>query len=285
VEQFPSRALVLGAGGVVGTAWMAGLAAGLREHGIDLAAADLIVGTSAGAIVGAVLASGRNPAELAEPTRPSATDTPLPPPDPRLIGEVIAVLGDESRTPSVRRQRVGQLALGMSAEHDSIHVQRMRTLVGTTEWPDRPLRVATVDAQSGERTVFDRRGPATLLEAVVASRAMPGVYPPMTVGARRFMDGGMYSSTNADLADGAHLLIAIHPLAHLFPTAPVDAEIRSARPQESFLIAPDRHSIDALGADLHERTHWIPSFRAGFAQADTEAARLQQSWSAAIART
>ncbi|MEV4238871.1 MULTISPECIES: patatin-like phospholipase family protein [unclassified Nocardia] len=280
MEQFPSRALVLGAGGVVGTAWMAGLAAGLREYGIDLAAADLIIGTSAGAIVGAVLASGRNPAGLAEPTRPTATDIQLPQPDPRLIGEVFAVLGDENLEPSERRRRVGQIALAMRAEHESVHVDRMRRLIGTSDWPDR-LLVVTVDAASGERTIFDKHGRAPLPDAVVASRAMPGVYSPMTIGDRRFMDGGMYSAVNADLARGAEVVLTIHPLAHLFPTADLDAELR---PATSLLISPDKRTINAFGADLHDREHWIPSFRAGFAQADVEAARLQGIWSTPAGR-
>ena len=58
-------ALVLGPGGPVGTAWLAGLAAGLRREGVDLGAAGLIVGTSAGAIVGAILASGGDLGRLA----------------------------------------------------------------------------------------------------------------------------------------------------------------------------------------------------------------------------
>ncbi|WP_433203537.1 patatin-like phospholipase family protein [Nocardia sp. CA-107356] len=277
MEQFPNRALVLGAGGVVGTAWMAGLAAGLREHGIDLAAADLIVGTSAGAIVGAVLASERDPGELAEPRQPPPS-TPQPPaPDPRTLGRVFAVLGDSETTPELKRRRVGEIALEMSAEDDAEHAERMRTLIGTAQWPDR-LRVVAVDARWGQRRVFDRRDAAPLADVVVASRAMPGVYPPMTIGDSRYMDGGMHSATNADLAAGAELLVTIHPLAHLFPDTDLAAELQSARPAESLLITPDERSVDAFGADLHDRAHWIPSFRAGFAQADTEAARLQRIW-------
>ncbi|WP_433684068.1 patatin-like phospholipase family protein [Nocardia sp. CA-119907] len=277
MEQFPSRALVLGAGGVVGTAWMAGLAAGLRQHGIALAAADLIVGTSAGAIVGAVLASGRDPGELAAPRHPAPSDPQLPPPDPRALGRVFAVLGDSETAPELRRRRVGEIAREMSAEHDAVHVERMRTLIGTAQWPDRLLVVA-VDASAGQRRVFDQRDAVALPDAVVASRAMPGVYPPMTIGDRRFMDGGMYSATNADLAAGAELLVTIHPLAHLFSTTALDAELRSARPGESLAITPDQRSIDAFGSDLHDRAHWIPSFRAGFAQAEAEATRLQRIW-------
>lgn len=70
------RALALGAGGPVGAAWTAGLACGLRRDGVDLGEADLIVGTSTGAIIGAVLATGQDPGRLATPVRPDSGSTP-----------------------------------------------------------------------------------------------------------------------------------------------------------------------------------------------------------------
>ncbi|WFR73705.1 patatin-like phospholipase family protein [Prescottella defluvii] len=277
MQQFPVRSVVLGAGGLVGTAWTAGLATGLRRLGIDLAEADQIVGTSAGAIAGAVLATGRDPAALAETPRPAATDVQLPPPEPRLIGRVFAVLGNKELEPDVARQRVGQIALEMSAEHESVHVARMRRLIGSQHWPDTALLVVAVDALSGKREVFDQHGGVPLADAVVASRAMPGFYPPMTIEGRRFMDGGMHSSTNADLAAGARLLVAVHPLAHLFP-AELESELRVAQPGTSILISPDELSIGAFGGDPHSRANWTPAFEAGERQARAEADRLEQVW-------
>ncbi|GAB2638201.1 patatin-like phospholipase family protein [Prescottella soli] len=257
---------------------MAGLATGLRRLGVDLAEADLIVGTSAGAIVGAVLATGQDPAELAQPPRPASTDVQLPPPDPRSIGRVFAELGDKELEPDVARQRVGQIALEMSAEHEPVHVERMQRMIGSRQWPDTALLVVAVDALSGRREVFDRHGGAALADAVVASRAMPGFYPPMTIGGRRFMDGGMHSSTNADLAAGARLLVAVHPLAHLFPAAELESELGVAQPGESILISPDEPSIAVFGGDLHSRANWTPAFEAGERQARAEADRLEQAW-------
>jgi NTE family protein len=91
---------VLGAGGVVGTAWMAGLATGLRGLGVDLAV-------------------------LAEPPRLTSDDIQLPPPDPRLVGRVFAVLGDKELESGVARKRVGQIALETSTDHEPVHVKPM----------------------------------------------------------------------------------------------------------------------------------------------------------------
>ncbi|RVW09543.1 patatin-like phospholipase family protein [Prescottella agglutinans] len=278
MQQFPIRSVVLGAGGVVGTAWMAGLATGLRGLGVDLAESDLTVGTSAGAIVGAVLATGRDPSELAEPPRPTSTDVQLPPADPRTIGRVFSILADENLEPDAARQRVGQIALEMSAEHEQVHVERMQKMIGSRHWPDASLLVVAVDARSGKREVFSRFGEAALADAVVASRATPGFYPPMTIGGRRFMDGGMHSATNADLASSARLLIAVHPLAHLFPATELELELREAQPGESVVIRPDERSIAAFGGDLNSRANWRPAFEAGVLQARAEAGRLEQVW-------
>lgn len=257
------------------------MAGGLRRLGVDLADSDLIVGTSAGAIVAAVLATGRDPAELAQPPRPAPADVQLPPVDPRLTGRVFAVFGDKELEPDVARRRVGQIALEMSAEHEPVHVERMHRMIGSSQWPDTSLLVVAVDALSGKREVFDRLGEASLADAVVASRATPGFYPPMTIGGRRFMDGGMHSSTNADLAAGAQLLVAVHPLAHLFPATELESELRVAQPGRSLLICPDELSIGAFGGDLASRANWIPAFEAGTLQARAEAERLKQAWEAA----
>lgn len=101
-----TKALVLGPGGPVGTAWMAGLAVGLRRAGVDLAEADLIVGTSAGAIVGAVLATGQDPERLASLPRSAKAEAPGA--DAARLNEVFAVLGDQSLT----RRRPGDGSAG-----------------------------------------------------------------------------------------------------------------------------------------------------------------------------
>lgn len=229
----------------------------------------------------AVIATGRDPAELAEPPRPTSVDVQLPPVDPLVVDRVFAVLGDRGIEPDVARERVGRIALEMGTEYEPVHVERMQRMIGSQQWPDRPLLVVAVDALSGRREVFDRDGVAPLVDAVVASRSMPGFYPPTTIGRRRFMDGGMYSSTNADLAAGARLLVAVHPLAHLLPVTELESELQVAQSGESILIFPDEWSVAAFGGDLHGRTNWGRAFEAGAQQARAEADRLEKAWVAA----
>jgi hypothetical protein len=111
--------------------------------GIDLAAADVIIGTSAGSLVGADIASGQEPEALAARTMPESG-----------------------------RRKVFQARLPVS------------------DWHAKVLKVTAVDARAGEFVVFDSAGEAGLVDAVGASCAVPGVWPPVTIGNRRFVDGG-----------------------------------------------------------------------------------------------
>ncbi|MFC9788391.1 patatin-like phospholipase family protein [Rhodococcus sp. NPDC127528] len=270
--------MVLGAGGLVGVAWMAGLIAGLKRGGVDLAAADVVVGTSAGAMVGAVLAAGRGTERLAEPVRPTPGEPELPPVDPALQSAVFDVLRDGSLDPAEARLRVGALAAGMDASHDRIHLDRMAALVGGRDWPATALKVVAVDIDTGERRVFDRDTGAAMLPAVVASRAMPGVFPPVTVGGGRCMDGGMYSAANADLAAGTRLIVVIEPMAQMLPRDRVRREIAETGADTVVAIGPDAASTAAFGADLGDRSAWVPAYRAGDRQGEDAAPGLLGSW-------
>lgn len=190
-------AVVLGPGGLVGTAWLLGLAAGLRRGGVDLADADLIVGTSAGAIAGAVLATGGDPERL------SALPDPSPDPTAPTIPE-------------------------------DVHVARMAWLIGAHDWPDRRLLITAVDVETGRPVVWDRASGVPLASAVAASCAMPAAYPPVTIEGRRYMDGALGGGSNIHLADGADPVVVIEPGAPrpgpAVPAAvsPVAAAVRPA---------------------------------------------------------
>lgn len=103
----------------------------------------------------------------------------------------------------------------------------------------------------------------------------------MTIGGRRYMDGGMHSATNADLAAQARLLVVVHPLAHLLPATEFETELQVAQPGDAVLLSPDELSIAAFGGDLHSRTNWQAAFEAGTRQAKDEADRLQKAWATA----
>lgn len=282
------RALVLGPGGLAGTAWMAGLAAGLRRDGVDLGEADLTVGTSAGAIVGALLATGQDPARLAAPERNPGPRAPRREADPAVLGSVFAVLGEAGLEPAEARRRVGRIALdhaGSDPESGSAAEEALLagrgSLIGATEWPERRLLLTAVDAASGEPVVWDRTSGVPLVHAVAASSAFPGVEPPVAVGGRHYMDGALRAGTNADLAAGARTLVVIEPLAHLFPREQLEQQLLAVGARTVVTIAPDPAAVRAFGADLQNPATWPPAYAAGLAQAPTTATHVRSVWSPA----
>ncbi|GAA4076629.1 patatin-like phospholipase family protein [Actinomadura miaoliensis] len=270
------RALVLGPGGHVGTAWMAGLAYGLRRHGVDLGEADLIVGTSAGAIVGALLATGQDPGRLATSDRRPAHRLKT---DPARMGEVFAVLGDRSLEPGEARRRVGRLALhSTDPETDEALLAGRAALVGADTWPERRLLITAVDATTGEPVVWDRDSGVPLVHAVAASSAFPGAAPPVAIDGRRYMDGALRSGPNADLAAGARTLVVVEPMAHLFPREPLDQQLATVGADTVATISPDPAAVRAFGSDMGDLAAWEPAYQAGLRQAGDVHARLRSTW-------
>jgi NTE family protein len=150
----------------------------------------------------------------------------------------------------------------------------MGSLITARDWPDGGLLIAAVDADTGELVALDRAAGVPLLCAVAASCAMPGAYPPITVNGRRYIDGGLASATNADLARGSRALVLVEPLAHLFPGEPPGSDAAAGIPPTVTSIAPDRAAVAAFGPDLFSAAAWVPAYRAGIRQAADAAARI-----------
>ncbi|MCK9932177.1 patatin-like phospholipase family protein [Frankia sp. Mgl5] len=272
-------AVVLGPGGLVGTAWLLGLAAGLRRGGVDLADADLIVGTSAGAIAGAVLATGGDPERLSALPDPSPDPTaPRTRPDRGPMGEVFAILADQADPERVRR--VGRIALTAPTIPEDVHVARMAWLIGAHDWPDRRLLITAVDVETGRPVVWDRGSGVPLASAVAASCAMPAAYPPVTIEGRRYMDGALGGGSNIHLADGADPVVVIEPGAPR-PGPAVPAAVSpvavAVRPAPAVVrIAPDEAARNSFGPDLGDRSRWWPVYQAGLNQARTAAGLIRR---------
>jgi NTE family protein len=276
------RALVLGGGGVTGVAWELGLLAGFAELGVDLTDADLVVGTSAGSVVGADLTSGRSLAELYE--------AQLAPP----AGEITARLGLRviaklswamfgSRDPVRARARIGKMALASKTVSEAERRKVIAARLPVHDWPACRLLIAAVDADSGEFTAFDAASGVGLVDAVGASCAVPGVWPPVTIGGRRYVDGGMRSAANADLAVGYARVVVVAPLIRGFGHIPsvarqvagLDGDVQAA------VIAPDEAARKAIGRNVLDPARRAPAARAGHAQAAKEAERVAAVWTAA----
>jgi NTE family protein len=196
------RALVLGAGGQAASAWQIGLIAGMAEAGVDVRGAELYVGTSAGARVAVQLASGVAPAKLfarqAEPLKERA---------PERIdwsqwhGEFARATAGGG-TPADRLRRIGAFAIRHQATSASDRRQAVAAEIRLEAWPEKPLGVVAVEAETGERRVFDRDSGIALVDAVAASTAIAGMRPAVAFRGRHYFDGGFYSTDNADVAAG-----------------------------------------------------------------------------------
>jgi NTE family protein len=274
-----TRALVLGGGGITGIAWEWGLLAGLADAGVDLAGADLVVGTSAGSVVGAQVASGLDVRERYR--------AQLEPPD----GEVAAALGPGvllryavamvgPGTPVRARARLGRMALRATTEPESARIRVIESGLPVHEWPDTPLLVTAVDVESGEFRVFDRDSGVPLVRAVAASCAVPGVWPPVTIDGHRYMDGGMRSSSNADLAAGYERVVVLAPIARgLGQMTPVATQVEALRARSRVaLVSPDPAAVRAIGRNVLDPSRRAQAARAGLAQARSVLGRVRAAW-------
>jgi NTE family protein len=119
-----------------------------------------------------------------------------------------------------------------------------------------------------------------LLLAVAASCAVPGVYPPVTIGERRFIDGGIRSTANADLARGCDRLVVLAPIPRgVGPMASVDAQV-SGMVARVAVVSPDAASRAAIGRNVLDPAARAGSARAGRAQAKTVVDRVAAAWTA-----
>jgi NTE family protein len=276
------NALVLGGGGITGIAWEIGLLAGLAEAGTDLSAADLVVGTSAGSVVGAQITSGAGLETMyARQLEPATSEKAA-----RLNGATLAQFGWamlRSRGKDAEfRRRVGALALAAEKAGVTPTEQERLDVIGarlaSAQWPERALLITAVDAETGEFRTFDRDSGVPLVQAVAASCAVPGVYPPVTIDGRRYVDGGMRSAANADLAQGYDRLVVLAPIPRgIGPMASVDAQV-SGMVSRVAVVSPDKDSRTAIGRNVLDPAARAPSAKAGRDQAASVARRIAEVW-------
>ncbi|MDX2706190.1 patatin-like phospholipase family protein [Streptomyces sp. PA03-6a] len=264
-------ALVLGGGGVAGIAWITGLLTGLADAGQDVTGADVLVGTSAGATVAAQLGSGLSLQELyARQTEPELQSAEIMADvDLANFGAGIAdVLQGATSVPDMRRA-VGRYALGAGTVPEAERRRVIESRLPSHDWPaSRTVRIVAVDAETGQPRVFDGSCGVGLVDAVAASCAVPGIWPPVTIEGRRFVDGGVRSATNADYAGGASRVLAIAPMGttDLFPSElPLEralADLRAAG-AEVAVVEPDEASLAAIGTNPLDPATRRPAAEAG----------------------
>ncbi|MEO3785412.1 patatin-like phospholipase family protein [Actinocorallia sp. B10E7] len=271
-----SRALILGGGGVAGIGWEAGLVTGLRERGVDLGEADLIVGTSAGSVVGTMIRQKADMRELVSQVAEAEADAAPMVVDMEKVMEAFMFMFDTKADPVESRRKIGELAMQVTG--DGSRLAQIADRLPSHEWPAEPLMITTVDAEDGSFHVWKADSDVPLPLAVASSCCVPCVFPPVEIGGRHYIDGGVHSITNADLAAGHDRVVIIEPLGHLTPRSTLRAELERLGAAETVALGPDQPAIEAFGIDVLNPGLWLPAFEAGLRQAPEVADQVAEVW-------
>lgn len=289
--------LVLAAGGVVGEAWMSGMLAGIEDRsGIDMRRAETFVGTSAGAIVAARLSAGGRPRRPQDASA-SGPAEPAAPPSHSAVGAAgrlavraawglsapFATAALAAGAPAGALTRSVLLARVPGGRGSLEDVSRIVERDGPRF--DGRLRVVAVDRATGRRVVFGAPGgpPATVGAAVAASCSVPWVFAPVRIGGREYVDGGVWSLTNLDVAPAGRdteilCLSVTHslPLALRDPLSALRAAAAVATAAETHALArrgarvrilgPDAASAAVIGGRLMDRARAADALTAGYRQ-------------------
>ena len=275
MKAAPEMTLVLGGGGVTGIAWQLGLLAGLADAGIDLRARGPVLGTSAGSTVGAQLTSGLSLDELyARQLDGVPYEIPKSLSGVPLAQFLLAQLRPGSVINAARR--VGRLA--EKARTGSIPERRgvIAARLPNHDWPESSLGLVVTDTESGEGRIITWEDGFALIDAVAASCAVPMVWPCVTLGDRLYMDGGIRSTLNLDLAPGSGPVVALAPMTLAFKKANAIAAQRHALGADRpvMVITPDVATKRAQGRNPLDSSVVPAVARAARAQAAQEAPAL-----------
>lgn len=278
------RALVLAGGGIAGIAWETGILRGIADESPETAeallASDVLVGTSAGSTVAAQLSSGLSLGELYE-RQVAGTSAEL---DPGVsIGSISELFVDAMLTTGASKaqklQRIGQIAAETKTVPESVRREVIAARLPAHDWPERVLRIAAIDITTGELVAFDNDSGVELVDAVAASCAVPGAWPPVTIGHRRYIDGGVSSSINLELAADCQTVVVFVPAGQSAPS-PFDpggiAEEISEFAGAALSIYADDESLDAFGSNPLDPACRIPSAKVGRAQGRREARAIAE---------
>ncbi len=256
------RALVLAGGGATGIAWEAGLILGLRDEGVDLRDADTMIGTSAGSIVAAHLRLGTDEDDAFARIRDGAPLSGYGRLGPADAGRYVRA--QLARDPRGGRAVVSRAALDASTPTEEEWLATVGLGLVGRDWPPGRLLVTAVDAETGTSVVFDGSGGVPLERAVAASCAVPGVFPAVAVAGRHYVDGGLRTIANADLAAGHRRVLVLSP----YPVGPhlrdlPRMQLRGLRPESrTHLVVPDAKDLWAMGANPLDMTRGAETFEA-----------------------
>jgi NTE family protein len=271
--------------------------AGLARGGLAPGSVDFILGTSAGAIVGAQLAAGCDPLAMARAIMAESEGVPprgaMPAYSSAAVDKLPALFasalgGEEGRAEvgayalSAATMARGTMEAGtmeaLTMESEAAYVERMAVAIGVDDWPQRDIGLVAVDVADGKPVILRRDCGATIAAAVAASCSLPGLSPPVSIGGRRYMDGGMRSTVNVDLACGfdSILVLCFHPAGpvgeRIAARVAAQSEMLVKSGARVGVISPDAASLAAIGSRTMDVMRRPEVARAGLAQGVAAAA-------------
>ncbi len=292
-----STAVALGGGGEWFVAWMVGYANGLLQGGVDLAKADVTIGTSAGAIVGAAIKGGRL-SELTEALDQLGAN-------PAMANKVLnisagaasqaraqSVMGETTEITPTTLQQIGRAAMASHNAPDDKYVASVQGLLGLAAWPDGHHTTAT-DCYTGESVVASSDSGVTIAQAAAASSSLPGVNGPTWLGDRYCMDGGVStSSTHAEALQGAKAVLIIamfdflaDPPKHVNPSFGIAERVHPGTAQrEAAALRASGSTVHVTIANPDPTTDFMdaatmgPAMADGMARGKADAPSIQAIW-------
>lgn len=279
------RALVLAGGGIAGIAWETGVLRGIADESPAaarvLVESDVLVGTSAGSAVAAQLGSGHTLDELfdrqvAETSAEIDSGVDVDTITELFLTALAAPYEEPMDKTRQQMRRIGAVALATETVPAPVRRQVIAQRLPSHDWPERTLRLTAIDVATGELAVFDRESGVDLVDAVAASCAVPGAWPPVTIADRHYMDGGVASSVNLVVAADCDVAVVLVPSGVDAPSpfgAGPAAEISSFA-GTALAVFADADSLAAFGPNALDPGCRIPSALAGREQGRREATAI-----------
>jgi NTE family protein len=274
------RAVILGGGGVAGIAWEIGVLHGLSESGVEPGTADAVIGTSAGSFAGTCLTAGLVKESYEAAGQSAGEEIPASMSEETLRGFEKA-LSHRQRDQARAARELATLSAETVTVSTAQRLAVVRARLPVQDWPSAKLKITAIDADTGALHLLDTTSGLSLVEAAAASGAVPGVWPVVEAGNRRWIDGGSFSATNADLARpyASALVIAPAPIG-LHGQRTLAEEVASLRAGSTTVtvMTPDEASQAAIGSNPFDPERRAPAARAGYDQGARQATEITRHW-------
>jgi NTE family protein len=272
---------VLAGGGLAGIAWETGILCGIADEAPlaaeTLLASDVLLGTSAGATVAAQLGSGVGLDDLfARQVAAESHEIDSGIDVDGITALFITAMTTPGTTRAQKLQHIAAIAVAADTVAEPVRREVIAHRLPSHQWPRRVLRITAIDAATGELVILDAGSGVDLVDAVAASCAVPGAWPPVTIGDRRFIDGGVGSTVNMVAAADCDAVVVLVPSGENSPSpfgGGAPAEIAGFAGATLAVFADDA-ALAAFGRNPLDPACRIPSANAGREQGRREAARV-----------